>query len=210
MWARAFFDDATKARTAEVVKAIEAGTSAELVVTVRGTSGHYRHADYLVGFLLAMATLIAMLYVEMEFPLAAFPVDVALSFAVGTYLSASVPFVRRFFLSRRFQHEAVQLAARATYVDLGITQTAKRTGILVFVSLFERRVEMLADVGIDIAALNPEWEEARGRLAAAVATSESPEPFFEALKLLEAPLARVLPRTEDDVNELPDAPHHAT
>jgi putative membrane protein len=209
MWARAFFDDATKARTAEAVKALEAGTSAEVVVTVRGTSGHYRHADYLVGFLLAMATLIAMLYVEMEFPLAAFPVDVALSFILGTFLSASVPFLRRLFVSRRFLHEAVQMAARATYVDLGITQTSRRTGILVFVSLFERRVELLADVGVDIAALNPEWEEARAKLAAAV-TSESPEPFFEALKLLGTALARVLPRGEDDVNELPDALHSVT
>jgi putative membrane protein len=209
MWARAFFDDATKARTAEAVKTLEAGTSAEVVVTVRGTSGHYRHADYLVGFLLAMATLIAMLYVEMEFPLEAFPVDVFLSFLVGTFLSASVPFVRRLFLSRRFQQEAVQMAARATYVDLGITQTSRRTGILVFVSLFERRVELLADVGVDIAALNPEWEEARGKLAAAV-SSESPEPFFEALKLLGVALARVLPRAEDDVNELPDALHSVT
>ncbi len=209
MWARAFFDDATKARTAEAVKTLEAGTSAEVVVTVRGTSGHYRHADYLVGFLLAMATLIAMLYVEMEFPLAAFPVDVALSFILGTFLSASVPFLRRLFVSRRFLHEAVQMAARATYVDLGITQTSRRTGILVFVSLFERRVELLADVGVDIAALNPEWEEARAKLAAAV-TSESPEPFFEALKLLGTALARVLPRGEDDVNELPDALHSVT
>jgi putative membrane protein len=209
MSVRAFFDDATKARTAEVVKAIEAGTSAEVVVTVRGASGHYRHADYLVGFLLAMATLIAMLYVEMEFPLEAFPVDVALSFGIGTYLSASVPFLRRLFVSRRFQHEAVQLAARATYVDLGITQTSQRTGILVFVSLFERRVEILADVGVNIASLNPEWEEARSKLAAAVSTA-TPEPFFEALQLLGTSLARVLPRGENDVNELPDAPHHVT
>jgi uncharacterized membrane protein len=42
-----------------------------------------------------------------------------------------------------------------------------------------------------------------------VASSSSPEPFLEALSQMAPPLERVLPRSADDVNELPDAPHAA-
>jgi putative membrane protein len=209
MWAHAFFDEATKAQAAEVVKGIEARTAAEVVVAVRRASGHYRHTDYLVGFALALVTLVAMLYLPPEFPLEAFPVDVALSFATGTAVSAVLPGLRRRLTASALQEAYVRMAARSTFVELGVSRTSGRTGILVFVSVFERRVEVVADVGVDAAALGSEWEAALARLSAAVASSESPEPFLEALQGLAAPLARVLPRSEDDVNELPDAPHHA-
>jgi len=209
MWARAFFDDAAKAKAADEVKAIEARTAAEVVVSVHRTSGQYRHTDYLVGFGLALVTLVAMLYLPQEFPLEFFPVDVALSFVVGATVTAALPGVRRRLTSRKLLEENVRRAARAAFVELGISRTTGRTGILVFVSTFERRVEVVPDIGVDTAALGKEWEEALAKLSAAVAASESPEPFFEAMRLLASPLERVLPRSADDVNELPDAPHAA-
>jgi uncharacterized membrane protein len=57
--------------------------------------------------------------------------------------------------------------------------------------------------------MGEEWTQALAKLSAAVASSESPEPFFEALRLLAPPLERELPRAADDLNELPDAPHAA-
>jgi putative membrane protein len=209
MWARAYFDDAAKARAAEEVKALEARTAAEVVVSVRRASGHYRHTDYLVGFVLSLVTLVAMLYLPPEFPLESFPVDVALSFATGAAVSAALPGLRRRLTSRKLLEENVRTAARAAFVELGVSRTTGRTGLLVFVSTLERRVEVVADIGVDTAALGREWEEALAKLSAAVATSESPEPFFEALRLLAPPLERVLPRSADDINELPDAPHAA-
>ncbi len=209
MWAHTFFEDATKAKAADEVKAIEARTAAEVVVSVRRASGHYRHTDYLVGFVLSLVTLVAMLYLPQEFPLEAFPVDVALSFAVGTFASAALPGLRRRLTSRKLLEANVRTAARAAFVELGVSRTTGRTGILVFVSAFERRVEVVADMGVDTDAMGKEWEEALAKLSAAVASSSSPEPFFEALRLMAPPLERVLPRSADDVNELPDAPHAA-
>ena len=209
MWARAFFDEAARAKAADEVKAIEARTAAEVVVAVRRASGHYRHTDYLVGFVLSLVTLVAMLYLPPEFPLESFPVDVALSFAAGAAVSAALPGLRRRLTSRKLLEENVRTAARAAFVELGVSRTTARTGLLIFVSTLERRVEVVADMGVDTAALGKEWEEALAKLSAAVASSESPEPFFEALRLLAPPLERVLPRSADDLNELPDAPHAA-
>ena len=209
MRAHAFFDDAAKVQAAQEVKAIEARTAAEVVVAVRHASGQYRHTDYLVGFGLSLATLVAMLYLPPEFPLETFPVDVALSFVLGAGLSALLPGVRRRLTSRKLLEENVRTAARAAFVELGVSRTSGRTGLLVFLSTFERRVEVVTDIGVDTAALGKEWEEALAKLSAAVASSPSPEPFFEAMRLLAPPLERVLPRSADDINELPDAPHAA-
>ncbi|WNG51389.1 hypothetical protein F0U60_50095 [Archangium minus] len=206
---KAFFEDATRKRAAAEVKAIEARTAAEVVVAVRHASGHYRHTDYLVGFGLSLVTLLAMLYLPPEFPLETFPVGVALAFAMGAYSSERLPSLRRRLTSRKLLEENVRTAARATFVELGVSRTSGRTGLLVLVSTFERRVEVVADVGVDTAALGSEWEQALTKLSAAVAASESPKPFFEALRLLAPPLERVLPRGDDDINELPDAPHAA-
>lgn len=209
MWARAFFEDATKAKAAEEVKAIEARTAAEVVISVRRTSGHYRHTDYLVGFALALVALLAMLFLPPEFDLEIFPVGLVVSFALGAVLTPRLPALRRRLTSRELQEESVRTAARAAFVELGVSRTTGRTGLLVCVSLFERRVEVVPDVGVDTAAMGEEWTQALAKLSAAVASSESPEPFFEALRLLAPPLERVLPRSADDINELPDAPHAA-
>ncbi|WNG40965.1 hypothetical protein F0U61_50165 [Archangium violaceum] len=206
---KAFFEDATRKRAAAEVKAIEARTAAEVVVAVRHASGHYRHTDYLVGFGLSLVTLLAMLYLPPEFPLETFPVGVALTFAMGAYSSERLPALRRRLTSRKLLEENVRTAARATFVELGVSRTSGRTGLLVLVSTFERRVEVVTDIGVDTAALGSEWEQALTKLSAAVAASESPEPFFEALRLLAPPLERELPRADDDINELPDAPHAA-
>ena len=58
MGSRSFTDKAAKAEVAEAIRAIEAATSAEVVVAVRARSGLYRHTDYIVGFVFAFAALL--------------------------------------------------------------------------------------------------------------------------------------------------------
>ncbi len=202
----AFFEEATRKRAAEVVAAIESKTAAEVVVSVRATSGDYRHVDYLCGALLAFIALVVMLYVPQEIPLVLFPAGVLLAFAMGAWLGVALPGVRRRLLSRKLIESQVRMAARAAFVELGVSRTSRRTGILVFVSTLERRVEVIPDLAVDPSKLGAEWQQALDALSAAVATSSSPDTFFEALRRLEAPLASALPRFEDDVNELPDMP----
>lgn len=207
MRATPFFTDAAKAQAAETVQAIESRTAAEVVITVHATSGHYRHTDYLVGFLLSLAALVAMLFLPQEFSLELFVPGVVLSFLTGVLLMSLLPGLRRRFTRRALLEQNVRTAARAAFVELGISRTRGRTGILVFVSTFERRVEVVTDIGVDFAVLGAEWTQALAALSAAVTGSRAPAPFFQALLGLTPLLERLLPRSEDDVNELPDAPH---
>jgi putative membrane protein len=207
MGTSAFTDKAAKAEVAQAIREIERATSAEVVVAVRASSGHYRHTDYIVGFALSFAALLFFLFDSHEFSIDWMPLDTAFAFALGTFLSASAPPLRRALTSRRLMRANVRTAARATFFDLGISKTSGRTGILVYVSMFERGVDCLADVGVDAAVLGAPFTAAIAALDAALRRGPSFPRFAEALRTMGPILGKAMPRLADDINELPDEPH---
>jgi putative membrane protein len=207
MGTSAFTDKAAKAAVAQAIQEIERATSAEVVVAVRPSSGHYRHTDYLVGFALSFAALLVFLFDSHEFSIDWMPLDTVIAFALGTFLSASFPLLRRALTSRRLMRENVRTSARATFFDLGIGKTSGRTGILVYVSMFEKGVEVVADMGIDRAVLGPAFTSAIAALDTALARGTSLPRFTEALRALGPLLGKTMPRLAQDINELPDEPH---
>ncbi len=74
---------------------------------------------------------------------------------------------------------------------------------MVFVSTFEQRAVVLTDVGIDVAALGTKWPEALAALSNAVQRRDL-SAFQQALESLGPILGVAMPRSADDVNELPD------
>lgn len=198
----AFFTDVARKRVAEAVADVESRTAAEVVVVVRRASGAWREVDLAVGAAVAFGVLLLLLFHPKPIAVEIMPVDVALAFAGGAVLCACLPPVKRALLPRKRVAEQVRVAARAAFVDQGIARTRGRTGILVFVSMFERRVEVVSDTGVDAALV-----EATARsLAASVAGGPALDVFLDALRGLGPALAGLLPRGADDVNELPDAP----
>jgi putative membrane protein len=189
---------------AAAVRAAEAETSAELVLAVRPASARYREADYLFGFLWAVGTLLALLYLPQPFALGWFAVDIVAAFLAGTLVGSLFPSLRRWLVSRKAAEDAVARAAKAAFVDLDVSRTRDRTGVLVYVSAYERLVEVVADVGVVDAAKDRPWHDAVQDLRGALRPTIDRERLLAALQRLGAALAPSLPRAEDDVNELPD------
>jgi putative membrane protein len=199
----AFFTDDARKRVTATIKEVEAQTSAEVVVAVRRRSGTYRQADYLFGFACAMTVLAVLLFAPQEFLVEMMPLDVLLAFGAGALVASRVQPLERALTLAKTRRAQVQLAARAAFVDLGITRTSGRNGLLVYVSAFERAVEVVTDIGFSADArtrLAPRFEAldaaARGGLDFAR--------FVTALGALGAPLGELHPHRDDDVNELPD------
>jgi putative membrane protein len=201
-----FTDQSARADVAAAIREVETVTSAEIVVAVRPRSGHYRHTDYLVGFAFSFGALLVFLFDSHEFALAFMPVDTLLAFVIGTILTANAPPLRRLLTSKKLMLANVRTSSRAAFVDLGIDRTSARTGILVYASMFEQRVEVVPDTGIDAAVLGPAFASAVASLDAAVRRGASFPQFVVALRSLGPVLAKALPRLEGDVNELPDEP----
>ncbi|MEO7330124.1 MAG: hypothetical protein ABI193_16235 [Minicystis sp.] len=204
MSAKTFFTPAAKASVTAAITAIERRTSAEIVVTLRDVSGHYRHADYLAGLILALGGLCFFLYYPADFRVDFFPIEALALFAIGAASSAFLPPLRRLLTARSLMDRNVVTAARAAFVAQGISRTRRRSGVLVFISMLERRVELVADVGIDTEALGSPWKDATARLGETMRGDPEIDRFVEALTALAPVLEVALPRAEDHENELPD------
>lgn len=204
MSTRAFFTQDAKARVSATIKEIEAQTSAEVVVAVRHESGVYRAADYLFGALAALSTLAFMLFSRRVFPIRWFPADVTVAFVVGVFVCANFPLLRRLLTPGKQMKENVHAAACAAFIKMGVSRTTGRNGILVFVSLFEKKIEVLPDIGVDMSALDKDWPRFLAGLEQSMGFQADFDRFVEGLRAL-GPIAKgPMPRSEDDVNELPD------
>jgi putative membrane protein len=203
---REFFEKQARTKVREAVEAVEAQTSAELVVAVRRQSSHYRHVDVALGSLSAFIVLLLLLFLPWPFDVNWMPVEVALSFSVGMAVSSTFWTLKRWLVRDRCLREATWRAACTLFHEKGISRTSGRNGILVLVSMLERRVEIVTDIGIDVDALGPGWTEALGKIRGAVGAKPDFDRFVQALVELGPALGVLMPRAEDDVNELPDEP----
>jgi putative membrane protein len=178
---------------------IERQTSAEVVVTIRNTSGAYRHSYHVAGAITAFVTLALLVYLPQPFAIEFWLIQVLAAYAMGAAIAWQLPPLRRLLISRRAQSGAVRSEARRAFYDLDVGRTRDRTGVLVYVSLFEHVVEIVPDRGV--AAVRPQWDSEVAALRAAFARGDS-KAFADALRTLGPRLAEVLPRKHDDVDEL--------
>lgn len=198
----------TRTAIADAVRVVESRTGAEVLVAVRPAADTWRECEWLGGAVVAFAALLFLLLAPPEFDLFLIPVWVALAFGVGAGLVHVVPPLKRILLPRRRADAAVARSASAAMSELGVTRTRDRVGVLVFVSVLERRAAVLPDVGIDLATAGARWESAVGAIEAAARALDGAR-LASAIADLAPILEESVPRSEDDVNELADAPHVA-
>ncbi len=197
--------DAGHARIERAVKAAEARTAAEIVVAIHPSSASYPTTGWLAGSALAAMWLLVFLYHPEPFDFTFLPVELAGAFGLGFLLGRTIQPLRRMLVSAATRRREVDRASKAAFVDLGVTRTRGRTGVLVFASMLEREVRVLCDAGVPAGVGG---EELRRRIAAAVRRDDV-DGFVTALSDFGGALAGALPRGDDDENELADAPEAA-
>jgi len=199
------FDQAACEALAQQVREIESSTDAEIVIVVRARSGPYRHADYLFGVLLAFAGLLFVLLSPFDFHTYWVPIDVALLFVLGAFVSSRSSFIRRLLTTKKFRARAARTGAAAMFYEAGIANTHAENGLLIYLSLLERRLEVFADRGILTSVPALEWNHALFELNQAGRRAE-PGSLTTALQELGVLLAKHKPATGENPNELPDMP----
>ena len=202
---RAKFDDAARAALTDCVKKIEATTDAELVLVVRARSGSYRHADYLFGALVAFLSLLFLLFSPFDFHQYWVAVDVALLFAIAAFTSSRSNTLRRLLTADKFRSAAVRTCAAAMFYEAGIANTNAEMGVLIYLSVLERRLELIADRGILKGVNALEWNQLLFELHEAGRKADA-QTLQTGLENLGALLSKHLPATGENPNELPDAP----
>lgn len=199
------FDQAAGEALAQAVRDIESNTNAELVIVVRGRSGTYRHADYLCGAIVALVGLVFVLFSPFEFHTYWVPIDVALLFAAGAFVCSRTNTLRRALTAKNFRAKAARTGAAATFYEAGIANTSAENGLLIYLSLLERRLEVIADRGILKAVPALKWNNAVFELKR-IGRNPDPDNLVKAMRHLGELLAEHMPATGENPNELPDGP----
>jgi putative membrane protein len=199
------FDDAAGETLTHCVREIEKATDVEVVLIVRARSTDYRHADYLFGAILSFLGLLFLLFSPFEFHHYWVAIDVALLFVIGVYLSSHSNAIRRRLTTKNFREKAVRTHAAAMFYEAGIANTSAEMGLLVYLSLFERRLELIADRGVLKGVPALKWNQIMFELHE-IGRQPEPETLQAGLTKLGALLAQHLPATGENPNELADAP----
>lgn len=106
------------------------------------------------------------------------------------------------------QHRAeveVRQYAESLFLRRGLFGTRGRTGLLVLVSLFERRIEIIADTGFDGRVSPADWQAVIARMAPHLRNRRPFEALRDALGAVETLLTAKGFKGGGGVNELPDA-----
>lgn len=98
-----------------------------------------------------------------------------------------------------------RFVAERTFERLGMTKTALRNGVLLYIASEERAFVILGDQGINDRVPAGFWDEIAAKLTIRFRNAEFTDGIVEALTAAGEQLRTYFPRADDDVNELPDA-----
>lgn len=198
---------------AEVAR-IEARTGVEIVAVVTAKSSHYPQIPwkaFALGVSLAAAALVLADVLRPDWPSSrAALLHVVAMLAAGAVLALStvfVPGIARLFLRAMRRDFEVHRCARDMFLRHEVFATHDRTGVLLLVSVFERKLEIVADRGFDGRVTPAEWRAAIERMAPRAAAQGPAAALHEGLDAIEALLVEKGFRPAAAApNELPDAP----
>lgn len=198
-----FIPASDRHRVRAAIRAAEARTCGELVAVVARTADHYW------PFSLTWATLGALLA-----PAALMLAHPGVSLD-SVYLTQLVLFatllvvlhttrVKMFFIPEPIKVHAARRLAREQFVAHRLHHTRQRSGVLLFVSVAEHYVEILADEGVASRVAPHEWDAIVAGLVARVRTGAVGQGFVEAIDRCGDLLAQHCAIAPGDKNELPD------
>ncbi|MBS1230565.1 MAG: hypothetical protein H6R17_3842 [Proteobacteria bacterium] len=90
--------------------------------------------------------------------------------------------------------------------QLGVWDTEHNCGVLIYLQLIDRRVEIVADRGIHRRVGDAFWNAVCGRLEATLRNGQYEPGVLRALGEISAALAEHFPASADNPDELPNAP----
>ena len=202
MNAQTFFSTEEQQRIEQAVAAAEKKTSGEIVPMLVSASGRYAEVE-LSGIVigLVVGTLASFIWHDPWGYVQLYLLGPVLGAILG-FLISSIPIVKRRIISNARVSEAVHLRSLAAFTGHGLHYTQAHTGILIFASLLERRVVVLADRGINEKVQAGTWDEIVGIVTLGLRSGKACDAFCKAIERCGDILSHHFPRTHDDMDEL--------
>ena len=206
--AQKFLSDDERARVTEAVKAAEKLTAGEIVVMIISASYHYPLANVIGAavFSIPLALILTTLTGEWLW-IGGQNMWLFLGWQAGLFILFHEvikrwAWLKRRLISERELNEEVHEAATTQFFNQGLYRTRNETGVLVLISVFERKVWVLADRGINEKVEADQWDEIIKMIIGGIKQNRQTEAICEAVEKIGALLKSNFPIKPDDTNEL--------
>jgi putative membrane protein len=201
---RAMFDPQAEAAVRAAVAAAERRTVGEILPVVLERSDRHGAANLAAGIALAVAGVVLLgPSLPPAIPLVWLGVEAACGLA-GWALARSLPDLRRRFVSEKRATEMAHEQAIQEFHRFELHRTSESTGVIVFVSLFERRVVVLGDTGIAAKVGDDHWLGTADAILAGIRRGDLAGGLVEGIGLCGRVLGESFPWREGDRDEVPN------
>ncbi len=200
----AVLHDEAERRVHEAIVAVEKRTSGEVVPVVLGRSdahpvGEWRSAAAFAFF--GSVLLEGMLPWHSPMLLILWQVGLAV---IGFGLARQFVGWKRLFIAEKRATAVAIEQASLEFHRLELQRTEGRTGVLIFVSLFERRVIVLGDTGIHAKVGDAHWLKTRDAVLAGIDRDDLAAGLIDGVRAAGEVLNAHFPVQDGDRNEVPD------
>lgn len=189
------------------VRAAELKTQGEIVPMIVKRSSAIGHVPYFAFLLLLSCALVLLMSFENWYPMEhrwlIMGAAVLLCFAIGLAL-APLTFVQRWLTPDWDMQDQVWRRAQSEWALQKIQKTKDRTGILIFVSVMERKAIVLADEGIAKHYPAETWQQVIDKLSENLHRGQWATGFEQAIQLCGEILQKQLPAADRNPNEITD------
>lgn len=188
----------------QAVHAAESNTSGEIVPMIVRSSDDYSTANWKLAAAGGIfGTFLSWTLDFYHWELPQWEVySIQLLCVLGGFHAAYIPTIKRFLTSKIERDLRVARQCRASFISEGLTETRDRTGVLIYISQFEHRVEILADAGINRVVPQGFWSEEVAKLIKGIQHGTLAESLCEVITEIGEKLQTNFPIKSDDTNEL--------
>ena len=198
-----FLIESDKQRLRAAIREAESKTSGEIVTVIARASGSYYYYPTLWAALAAIFSPLLLAWLPLSFaPLGIVELQL-LVFALLALL-LRLPTVKLRLVPRSVQRDYCARRAREQFLAQNMHTTRERTGVLLYVSVAERHVELLADTGIHARVPVGTWNRIVDEFTAEVKAGRIGEGFVAAVNAIGGHLTTHFPLPADSRNELTD------
>jgi putative membrane protein len=207
-WAKEFMSEEDRGRLDDCIRQAEKRTSGEIVVMVVSSSDHYRQAEAIGGIFFALpAALVLMPLVGGWLWAGTRNVWVFLGlffvlFPIAREVVKHSLWLKRRFISIKEIEAEVEEAAVTAFFKKGLYRTREATGVLVFISVFERWVCVLADRGINEKLTADVWQGVVASIVKGIKKQRQADAICQGIGKIGQILAAHFPIKPDDTDEL--------
>lgn len=196
--------DAMRRDILKAVKTLEKSSRSEFVCVVTPSSARYVHYPVLwAAFAALLLPLLNPVFASFgRVPVVTFELQ-AVFFVTLALVLLYTP-LRVFVTPRAVREANCSRIAFEQFFLRRLNETGQRTGVLLFVSVEEHYVELIADDGINGKVKEGEWSGIVATFTGHLKKGLVHEGFITAITSCEAILARHFPAKKGDKNELPD------